>query len=206
MSTNLLRLVRLLFGLLGLSSVLIEIIALINSNSFEPFNFVSYFTIIANTAAGIFLIFFSLNNAAFSTSRKLTAVRGAATLYMVMTGIIFAILLAGIEGATLTAVPWDNIVLHYVIPIFFALDWLVNPPMQRISYRVIWIWALLPATYVMYSLLRGAVVNWYPYPFLNPTTSSYTQVIATSLILSAFVIILSAILIYYSNRRLRSTK
>lgn len=165
----------------------------------------SYFTIIANTAAGIFLIFFSLNNAALSTSRKLTAVRGAATLYMVMTGIIFAILLAEIEGATLTVVPWDNIVLHYVIPIFFALDWLVNPPMQRISYRVIWIWALLPATYVMYSLLRGAVVNWYPYPFLNPTTSSYTQVITTSLILSAFVIILSAILIYYTNRRLQTT-
>lgn len=116
--------------------------------------------------------------------------RGAATLYMVTTGIVFAVLLAGIEGIVLTAVPWDNIVLHYIIPIAALVDWIIDPPRSRIGFKKALVWMIFPLVYVVYSLLRGPLVDWYPYPFLDPTTQGYGGVAVVSVGIAATVLVL----------------
>ena len=193
------RTARVGFGALGLSSILIEIIVLSNEGVFSAFNFFSFFTILSNLFAGLFLIYFGISN---SNSNKSQLLRGAITLYMLMTGVIFAVLLAGLENARLTAVPWDNLVLHYIMPIVLVLDWLFNPPTKRISAKAVWLWAIFPIAYVVYTLIRGSIVAWYPYPFLNPATSSYQQVIVTSLVLAVFVIAVAFGLKAYANARI----
>ncbi len=34
-----------------------------------------------------------------------------------------------------------------------------------------------PIVYLIYLLTRGAVVGWYPYPFLNPAPDGYGRVV-----------------------------
>jgi len=80
--------------------------------------------------------------------------RGAAALYMATTGIIFSVLLAGLD-VELTAVPWDNLVLHYIMPAAMLLDWIINRPKHRISFKRALVWLVYPLAYVAYSLGRG---------------------------------------------------
>lgn len=186
MKSTYLRSTRVLLGLFGLSSVLLEIIVLSNEGIFAAANFFSFFTILSNVLAGLFLIYFGITN---NQSSKAQAVRGAVTLYMLMTGVIFALLLSGLENIRLTALPWDNLILHYVMPIFVVGDWLLNPPKKPLPKRVVALWISFPILYVAYTLIRGGIVNWYPYPFLNPVTSSYLQVAITSVVIAVFVLL-----------------
>lgn len=179
------RVVRILFGVLGLSSILIEIVVLQSENLFNPANFFSFFTIISNTFAAAYLIYFGITNNHSTVSQ---AVRGALTLYMLMTGVIFAIMLSGLENVRLTAVPWDNLVLHYIMPFVVVLDWVISPPKKKPMRNSILLWIAFPILYVLYTLIRGSIVGWYPYPFLNPLLSSYTQVLITSFVIALFVI------------------
>lgn len=185
MRTNYASLLRVAFGVLGLSSVVIEILVLRSEGVFNPANFFSFFTIISNVFAGAYLIYFGLSN---DRSRRSHVIRGAATLYMLMTGVIFAVLLAGLENVRLTAVPWDNVVLHYIMPIVMVVDWLVAPPKNSFTTKAMLVWVAFPFLYVAYTLFRGSIVGWYPYPFLNPLLSSYAQVLITSLVIAIFVI------------------
>lgn len=198
MNTIYTRAARVGFGALALSSIIFELLVLVNEGSFIAFNFFSYFTILANLFAGLFLIYFGITNA---SSAKSQVVRGAVTLYMLMTGVIFAVLLSGLENVRLTAVPWNNLILHYVMPIYVVLDWLLSPPRKAIARKAIWLWISFPIAYVVYTLIRGDIVSWYPYPFLNPATGSYLQVFVTSAVLAVFIIVSAFALRGYAKVR-----
>jgi hypothetical protein len=181
---------KVFFGLLGFSAVVTELAILGTHGKLIPANFFSYFTIESNILAFVVFLFSAFYVFAGKKSRKLDFLRGAATLFMIVTGIVFAVLLAGIEGAALTALPWDNVVLHYIIPIAVAIDWLIDPPQRRISFRRGLLWLLYPVIYVAYSLIRGPIVGWYPYPFLDPAYGGYGKVIVTSILIFVFGIAL----------------
>jgi len=192
------RCTRVLLGILGLSSILLEILVLNKEGVFNAVNFFSFFTILSNLFAAAYLIYFGFSD---SYSYRSQVVRGAITLYMLMTGVIFALLLSGLENIRLTAVPWDNLVLHYLMPIVVVGDWLLSPPKKSLSYRMVALWIIFPVIYVIYTLIRGAIVAWYPYPFLNPLTSSYLQVAILSVVIAGFVIMVAFGLRTYANYR-----
>ncbi len=178
---------RLFFGLLGFSAVVTEIATLQERGKFAPFNFFSYFTIESNLFAVAILILGASAFAHDMPRHPLALLRGAATLYMAITGIVFAVLLAGIEGAEFTAVPWDNIVLHYLMPLAVTVDWFVDLPAQRLTFSQASVWFVFPLAYVVYSLIRGHFVGWYPYPFINPSTHGYSGVVGTSVAIAVAV-------------------
>lgn len=195
MNTTFTRGTRVTLGLLGLSSIAIEVAVLTSEGVFNPANFFSFFTILSNLFAALFLIYFGLTN---NHSHKTQVIRGAVTLYMLMTGVIFAMLLAGLENVRLTAVPWDNLILHYIMPIVLAGDWVLNPPKKAPPRKVVALWVIFPILYVLYTLVRGSVVSWYPYPFLDPSGSSYTQVAGISLVIAVFVLVAAYGLRFYT--------
>lgn len=186
-----------MLGLLGLSAVVTEIVVLSDRGVFTPSNFFSYFTILSNVAAGLWLIWYGLRprNRVLSTQ----LVRGGVTLCMLMTGVIFAILLAPVEGLTLTATSWDNIVLHYIMPIVVVLDWLLWRPKVRISRRQSLLWLAFPVIYAGYVLIRGELINRYPYPFLNVTEHGYLQIGLTLAILFIGIIFASIFLTRFAQ-------
>lgn len=194
------RIVRVGLGLLVLSSIVSEIVTLSGWSQFNPGNFFSFFTIQSNIIAAIVLIAFGLFYTRLAKSVVFQSVRGAATLYMAMTGVIFAVLLSGLTDVRLTAVPWNNIVLHYIMPIAMVIDWLISPPKVHLKTAHIAAWVLLPIGYVVYSLIRGYFVGWYPYPFLNPVTSSYEQVGLTLAVLTVGVLLGAWAFLWYARR------
>ncbi len=178
MNKNLLAGYKTFFGLLGFSSIVSEVSTLVERGALVPSNFFSYFTIQSNIfVSAVFLISaISLYSAKRS---KIDVWRGAATLYIVVVGVGFALLLSNIENAQFTAVAWNNIVLHYIIPIAAAIDWIIDPPKKRMRKRTVKVWMVAPIIYATYTLVRGAIVDWYPYPFIDPRDTGYLTVLIT---------------------------
>jgi hypothetical protein len=194
---------KMLFGLLGLSAVVTEIVVIVERGRFVPANFFSFFTIESNIFAAAVLVISAVLVLRGKTVRHFDLVRGAAALYMVTTGIIFGALLSNLDPGVLTAVPWDNTVLHYIMPIVLALDWILDPPTGRIAFRRAAIWLIYPAVYVVYSLVRGGMTGWYPYPFLNPATAGYRGVLMTSIGITVTILAFTWLLVGLQNARNR---
>lgn len=136
---------------------------------YSVLNFFSYFTNLANLLAALVFI--------RTASKQLTgapvttlddALRFMAAINMVIVGIVFAILLRNVDLGSLR--PWINILLHYVMPVLVFVDWLIDPPRNKINLGLLLRVLLFPIAYLAYTLIRGNQLNWYPYPFLNPVT------------------------------------
>ncbi|HEU5121890.1 MAG TPA: Pr6Pr family membrane protein [Candidatus Saccharimonadales bacterium] len=167
-------------------------------------NFFSFFTIESNILAAILFFVLSISGLVSPGKRSgrfFEFIRGGITLYMTMTGIIYIILLSGNEQALQTTIPWVNAVLHYVMPVAVLIDWLMHPPAQKIAYKKALLWLLYPVTYLCYSLVRGSIVEWYPYPFINPTMSGWSYVVMMCFIITIGVIVLIKILTLTPRRR-----
>jgi len=169
--------------------------------SFHASNFFSFFTIESNIlACAVFIIGSGL--IVFGAQRRwFEAIRGAATLYMVTTGLIYAALLSGNEVALQTTLPWVNTVLHQIMPVAVLLDWIVVRPSSSITQKQLLAWLGFPVAYVVYSLLRGSHVSWYPYPFLDPRPHGYLHVLIYSIGIAVTIIGLAYIIRMLGNRK-----
>lgn len=191
---------KVFFGLLGLSAVVTEMVVTIGRGTFRPENFFSYFTIESNIIAGVVFLISAWMLFKGRKSSTLDFSRGAATLFMTITGIVFATLLSKLD-VQLTAVPWDNTVLHYVIPMAILADWVLDPPTKAIRFgKAVW-WLVYPLMYLVYSLIRGAAVGWYPYPFLNPAIKGYGNVAWVAFVILVFTLVLTWLLVWIHPSR-----
>jgi hypothetical protein len=197
---KLIALYRLFFGVLGLSAVATEIAVLLQRGTFMPANFFSFFTIQSNILASVILL---VGAALLIMGKPPLGVmwRGAATLYMAVTGIIFALLLSGLDAGVLTAVPWDNTVLHYIMPIAVFGDWLIDRPKQQIRFKQALVWLIYPIAYLAYSLIRGHFVGWYPYPFLDASEKGYTAVGIVSIVVALVVMGIALIITRFGRHK-----
>jgi hypothetical protein len=150
-------------------------------------NFFSFFTIESNLLAIAVLL---IGGVFDPRSQRWAYVRGAATLYMVITGIVYAALLANQEVGPTAA--WVDSAMHQVTPAVLLADWICFPPWSRASYRAALAWLAFPLVYLAYSLSRGAVVDWYPYPFLDPRhPGGYGRVAAFAVVLAVVMALLA---------------
>lgn len=156
-------------------------------------NFFSFFTIEANLLAAFSFLVNGIAALRSNERNRFVMLRGFATLAMTLTGIIYFLLLRGLEEQLQIPVPWVNTVLHYVIPLATLVDWLLVPP-RAVNFRQALIWVLFPALYVPYSLVRGAIVNWYPYPFLNAKVQSYGSIAVTCVVMLVGLVGLAVLL------------
>jgi len=162
-------------------------------------NFFSFFTIQSNLVAAASLAIGAvlLTRRGATDTQWYAVLRACATTYIVTTGVVFNLLLRGIELPQGSTVPWTSEVMHVVIPIVVLLDWLFAPGRRRLDFRVVGIIVIYPIVWAAYTMIRGPFVtdavtgatSWYPYPFLNPDTSEngYLSV--------AFYVVLIAVLI-----------
>lgn len=160
---------RLFFALLALIAIGRQLAVHVHSGH-SIVNFFSYFTNLSNIFAAVVL----LNGAvSFIQHRDLTMrddiIRGASIVSMALVGIVFSLLLRDQDLGSL--LPWVNIVLHYIMPVVIMLDWLYQPPKAKLTLKQAAYWLIFPSLYVAYSIIRGAIVGWYAYPFFNPARS-----------------------------------
>ncbi|BAH40456.1 MAG TPA: hypothetical protein DGD08_04815 [Gemmatimonas aurantiaca] len=157
---------RLGLGVLTWTAIVIQFTRHFDAG-FPLLNFFSYFTILANGIAGSVLLiaaYFGVRQQAVSVWYD--RARGAATLYMAVVGLVFVTLLRNVDLGGL--LPWINTVHHYLMPVVMVMDWLLTPPTRSPTSRDLLVFFSFPLAYVVYTLLRGAQIGWYPYPFFNP--------------------------------------
>lgn len=135
----------------------------------NPFNFFGFFTMQSNIfAAVVFALAAFAGFSARPRSRGLEIARGCAATYMVIVGLVYNLLLAGLPGGV--DLPWANTILHVVIPIYAALDWLLLGDRGPLPWNRFWVVFVYPLVWVAVVLVRGATDGWVPYPFLDPQT------------------------------------
>lgn len=189
---------RLFFGLLGFAAIITEIAVITERGNFNPANFFSFFTIQTNILVFLTFLLGAVMAATGKSKKWMNSVRAAVTFYALVVGTVFSVLLSGYE--VLTAVAWDNIVLHYIIPIAVVIDFLIDRPGQKISFKTGLWWLAYPLAYAVYSLVRGHMVNWYPYPFLNPETHGYSGTAITIAGLLIFGALLIAVVTWLTRK------
>lgn len=181
---------KLFFALLGFSAIITEMTVTMERGTFKAENFFSYFTIETNILVVITLLMSAVAIAAGKSS-KFDLLRSATTVYILVVGIGFSLLLSGMGDVALTAVPWDNVVLHYIMPVAVLADFMTDRPRRRLGFKKALLWLLFPIAYAVYALVRGGLTGWYPYPFLNPDVSGAESVVMT--VVSLFVLGLALI-------------
>lgn len=121
-------------------------------------------------------------------------IRGLAALCISVTCLIYATILAGhwdLQGPRLIA---DRIV-HYVVPFLYLFWWVALLPHGMLAWRDALRWLLFPLLYLMWTLVRGAVVHEYPYPFMDVDHLGYGQVMLDSLMVALVFIVLGLVLV-----------
>jgi hypothetical protein len=181
---------RVTFALLALVAIFVQLLDLAGKGTLNPVNFFSYFTIQSNLIAVAALLWAAARMT--DRSERLDLIRGAATTYTAVTFVVFALLLADTDVDT--AIVWVDRVLHRVIPIVMIIDWLINPPSMPLELRRALWWLSYPVAWIVYTMIRGALVGTYPYPFLDPANGGYGTVLAYSIaILVGMLVVIWAI-------------
>lgn len=124
-------------------------------------------------------------------SRWLVLARGCATTYIVITGAVYNVLLAGLEGGVSLA--WANTVLHIILPLYAALDWVIFSDRSPLPRNKIWVSLVYPIVWIIVVLIRGATDGWVPYPFLNPA-QGYGVVALYALAITVVTVVFAAII------------
>lgn len=191
---------RLFFAALNVAAILTQL--LYSSQyalSFSFVNFFSFFTILSNVFVSIVFVLSALYLAQGKRPSPTDDIlRGASVLYMTITGVVYAILLSGIDVDL--SLQWVNLQLHYIMPIVVVLDWLYQPQLSKLNLKRIIPWLLFPAIYLVYTLIRGPIVSWYPYPFLDPANvGGYGGVVVYCLGILGLLFVMSFLLMKLGN-------
>jgi hypothetical protein len=163
-------------------------------------NFFFYFTILSNIMVVILFagkLFFGKGKAAGFFSNPV--LQGAVTVYITVTGLIFFFLLRTVFKSTGPDFDIANSVLHNVIPAAVFLYWLLF--MRKSDYRVVHVlyWLIFPLFYLVITLVRGAFLQWYPYPFVDVAKYGYPQVFLTSAVMTVFFAAIGLVLVGLSK-------
>ena len=187
---------RVFFAGLTVVAIVVQLASLAGKGTLNPVNYFSYFTIDSNLIATGVLIAAALNRDRASTPR-LDLVRGGAVVYMSITGIVFTLLLSNTDVDT--AIPWVNSVVHELMPLVMLADWLITPPAARQRLRHGLLWLSFPLVWIVYTIIRGAIVNLYPYPFLNPANGGYASVAVYCVAILIAMLVVSALVVVLAN-------
>jgi hypothetical protein len=161
--------------------------------------FISYFTILTNTIVSVYFTAFWLRPSTRSVeffSRP--SVGTAITAYILLVGLTYNTILRFIWAPEGLQKIIDEI-LHTVNPLYFLLFWIFFIRKTKLAWRNVWSWVPYPLIYCVYVLVRGAVTNAYPYPFMDVVEHGYQAVLINCVVVTAVFLVLALALIGVSR-------
>lgn len=137
--------------------------------------FISYFTVLSNLLVAVTTTTLVLGQERYPTWWKV--LRLNAVVCIAVTGLVHWFLLRpllDLDGADWLA---DKL-LHLAVPFVAVIGWAVFGPRGAVSSRLLLPSLSFPIGWLVYTLVRGAVVDWYPYPFLDVNLHGYAGALA----------------------------
>jgi hypothetical protein len=151
----------------------------------------SFFTIQSNLLCGI--VSAQLAARPDRDGRAWRALRLAALCGITVTGIVYSTVLAAIHEPSGLAETAVNTVVHYVVPVLMVAGWLLLGPRPRAGRAALLGSLLFPVLWLLYTLVRGAIWKWYPYPFLDVPAHGYARVAVNALLVTAVLGVVAAL-------------
>ena len=191
---------RMAAGILGWAALALQyalvLTGTLGADSFtRSINFFSYFTILTNILAALALTLpWLATQSALGEFFSRPSVRTAIAAYtiIVMTIVYFVLRhLTNLQG-------WDfvaDVLLHYVMPVLFVIDWLFLVPKQTLKMKDSIFWLAFPIIYLVWTFIHGAYSGFYPYPFLNTSELGIARVLLNEAGLLAIFLVLGFILV-----------
>jgi len=143
-------------------------------------NVFCFFTILSNLLLGV-------TNAMLAANPNR---RGTLFSALRLSGVVFHIALSKLHDLQGTAAI-ANTLLHTVTPILAIVSWVVVGPRGVLSRRVVGLTLIYPVAWLVATLIRGAAIDFYPYPFLNATVHGYLHVAINCVIIAALLLALA---------------
>ena len=184
------RYTLLIIGMLAIFGVSVQFIISINraiaednSVSQVVISMLGYFTILTNTFAAVVLTILGLlPNSRIGKVFATPKVFGCVVSSMLWVGIGFHLLLSnywspdGMEAVS-------NYLNHYIVPSALLIVWLVFPPETQIPKRTPLLWEVYPVIYGAYIIIRGEIIDKYPYPFFDINVIGYPKALWNGLVI-----------------------
>lgn len=194
---------RLVAGALLIIALVFQIVEKTVNNDMVPGEYFTYFTILGSmlaigvlVAGGVPALRHPVDPVPYTIARL------SVVTYAVVTAIVYNVLLRGIPDEGFVVSPWPGEIMHVWIPIVLLVDWLVSPGRPALRWTALRYVVIFPLAWLAFTLVRGALTNWYPYPFLEPD-SGWLSVALYIVGISAFIICLASAGIAYSRLRSR---
>lgn len=127
------------------------------------------------------------------------ATLAATTVYIIVVGLIYNLLLARYNPVTGFRLFIDTM-LHSVVPIAYTGWWLLLVPRVRLEWRALLTALPFPTAYAVVALVRGAVTGKYAYFFIDIGKYGLPQVLVNIVLLVLFFAGLMALLIALDRR------
>lgn len=165
------------------------------------FNTLAFFTIQSNLLVGIAALLLAIRLERSSLWFSVLRLTGLTAI--TVTGLVFHAVLA----QTLDLKNWaavGNELVHTVVPIMAVAGWLMLGPRGLVPKRVVWLSLIFPACWLVFTLIRGAIAHWYPYPFIDVTQLGYGGVAVNCVWVALLMLGLAAGAAVLDNRLPRS--
>lgn len=145
--------------------------------------FFSYFTIEINCLVAVVVTIFWAQPQAkrFLTGPSFNA---ALVVYIIVVGVVYELLLRHLwhpHGMQLLA----DVLLHDAVPLFYSLFWLLLLPKGVLRWPDPVTWLIYPLLFFFYSMLRGAALGTYTYPFIDASQLGLARVSVNATVLLA---------------------
>jgi hypothetical protein len=167
--------------------------------------FLGYFTILTNLLVCLAL---TLPLAAPASASGIffarSDVNACVATSIVFVGLAYHFLLRNLwhpQGLSLLA----DTLLHYITPILFLLHWWFAFPKGALRWSYPFIWGLYPTAYLVYALIRGAIIGNYPYGFIDPKAIGYEKTVVNGIGLLIVFFALGLILVALGRVQRRVT-
>jgi hypothetical protein len=164
---------RAIVAVIVLVAIAYQVKVIADSGLFRPLRFFAFFTILSNLFGAVVWLWLAAHWRSTRT-RTDDLLRGAATLYLVVTFVVVVVLLSGAELSLSDKLV--DFVVHKLFPVLIVIDWIVDPPETDLRMTDVGLWLIFPIVWLAFTLVRGALDNWYPYPFLDPANGGYWSV------------------------------
>jgi hypothetical protein len=148
-----------------------------------------FFTVQSNVIVGATSLLLALNPNRASTAFRVFRLDGL--IAITVTFVVFHVALAGLQDLEGSAALADFL-LHTASPILCVLGWLLFGPRHRGGARVVLLSLTFPLCWLAFTLARGPIVDFYPYPFLDVRVHGYPAVLLNCVLVGTLFTVLAA--------------
>ena len=95
-------------------------------------------------------------------------------LYILVVSIVYNIILRSLWAPQGLQKIADEL-LHVVVPLLYVLYWFFFVPKGFLKWTTPLGWLVYPFCYLAYSIIRGAITKYYPYPVIDVNKPDYAK-------------------------------